>query len=254
MGNPTREKRDLRLPVTLGLIGAVALTGYLISVLPGRGVDADAKSAFGSLSQRDATGRDHAVREDASKDLPPRARKALEEAEKQLGQGQFDQAITTLNATRTMLGDSAQAYFTIGRALEGKKDFDAARDFYMAALDRDRFMSDAYWGVATTSEALGDLQVALGAMRSYLHTEPDKDPERLKIAQARSALWEWEARMGRGPWGPTQGIPPGYTADDIKRDGRGVAVRMPVPGTERPDGTALAEIRHADKQKIFSRP
>lgn len=255
MSNPTGGKRDLRLPVTVALVGAVVLAGYVISVLPGRGVEAGTKSAFASLLPQDGNaGRNHTAEEEAAEKLPPRARKALDQARGQIEQGQFDEAITTLNTSRTMLKDSAQAYFMIGQALEGKKDFGTARDFYLAALDRDRSMPDAYWGVATTSEALDDLEAALGAMRSYLHAEPDKDPERLRIAQARSAIWEWESKLGRGPWGPTKGIPPGYAAEDIKRDGRGVAIRVPVPGTEQADGRLLAEIRHADKQKIFSRP
>lgn len=255
MPTPASRKRDLRLPVTLGLIGAVLLVGYLIKIMPGRGVEAGTESGFGALTAiRTAERERQETREDTAPALPPRARKALDDARAALEQGHFDQAIATLNDARTLLRESAQAYLTIGRALEGKKDFTTARDFYMTALERDRYLADAYWGVATTSEALGDLQAALGAMRSYLHTEPDKDPERLKIAQARSALWEWEARLGRGPWGPTKGIPPGFTADEIKRDGRGVAIRVPVEGSEQSDGRMLAELRHADKQKIFSRP
>lgn len=254
-----RGTRDLRWPVATASVVIVAVMGYLISVLPGRSVDTDATSPFAALAAIQAKLGIGETRPEAAPDaqataLPPRARKALDEAGKQLEQKQFDRAIATLNAARTDLKDAARAYEMIGRALEGKQDFATARDFFTAAIDRDPVLSDAYWGVATSSEALGDLEAAIGAMRSYLHTEPDKDPERLRIAQARSALWEWEARLGRGPWGPTKGIPPGFTAEDIRRDGRGVAVRMQVPGTEQADGRLRAEIKHADKKQIFSRP
>jgi hypothetical protein len=142
----------------------------------------------------------------------------------------------------------------LGEALEGRRDYAVARDFYVAAIDRDHYLSDAYWGVATSSEQLGELDSAIGAMRSYLHTERDPDPQRLRINQARSAIWEWESKLGRGPWGPTRGIPPGFSADEVKRDGRGVGVKMQLPETLQADGTWKNEIKHADKIKIYPRP
>lgn len=259
MSGHKRSSRDTRLTVTAGAIGAVALAGYLINLLPGRGVEADTAPPFATLTPQSVAPASDPPRQEAAPDaqgpsLTAGARKALDRAAAALESKRFDQAIETLNAARLELKDVARAYEMLGRALEGKRDFDTARDFYTAAIDRDPLMADAYWGVATTSEALGDLEAAIGAMRSYVHVEPDKHPDRLRIAQARSALWEWEAQLGKGPWGPTKGIPPGFTAEDLKRDGRGVATRVAIPGTEGPDGTAQAEIKHANKQVIFPRP
>lgn len=254
-----RLPRDNRLSVIVGAITGVLLVGYLISLLPGRGVNADSSAPFATIIAQSPPPQADGRREEATPDAQARsltegARKALDKAAAALQSEQFDRAIETLNSSRSELEEVASAYQMLGRALEGKKDFETARDFYTAAIDRDPLLADAYWGVAATSEALGDLEAAIGAMRTYLHVEPDKHPDRLRIAQARSALWEWEAQLGKGPWGPTKGIPPGYTADDLKRDGRGVATRVAIPGTERPDGTAQAEIKHADKQVIFPRP
>lgn len=255
---PRRPRRDLRLAVGAAVVAGIVAGGYLLSELPGRGIRAATSTPFAQLTEAASPApadRDEALpAPDDENTLPPQAKRALDAAARQLAAGQFDRAIAALNAAHAILKDEPRAFLLLGRALEGRQDYATARDFYTAALERAPFMPDAYWGVATTSEALGDLEAALGAMRSYLHVEPDKDPERLKIAQARSALWEWEARLGRGPWGPTKGIPPGFTADDIKRDGRGVAVRMQIDGSEQPDGRLLAEIRHADKQVIFTRP
>jgi tetratricopeptide (TPR) repeat protein len=141
----------------------------------------------------------------------------------------------------------------LGRALEGKGDYATARDFYNAAIDRDPALSDAYWGFATTSEKLNDLPSALGAMRSYLHTEPDADPYRRRIAQARSAIWEWESKLGRGAWGKTKGLPPGFTEAELRRDGRGVGVKIPIEGTENAAGVSRYEIKSADKIQIYPR-
>jgi len=43
-------------------------------------------------------------------------------------------------------------------------------------------------------EGLKDYEAALGAMRAYIHLSIPSDPF---LAKARSALWEWEARLGR---------------------------------------------------------
>lgn len=261
---PSRRiaRRDYRWPVLIVLIAAIVGLGYAFSLMPGRGVvgsTAKQSEPFGSLAaaprpasvQRTAESEE----EDGGSDhhAAP-TRQALDEAQRLIEGGRYEEALSSLNVVRPLVQRDARAYLLVGRALEGQRDYQTARDFYGAAIDRDPFLAEAYWGVATTSEALGELEAALGAMRSYLHTEPDKDPHRLRVAQARSAIWEWEAQLGRGPWGPTRGIPPGFTAEDIKRDGRGVAIRMPVPGSEQPDGRLLAEIRHADKKEIFQRP
>lgn len=265
------KRRDYRLPTLLALSAAVIGLGYAFSVMPGRGVQADtapktsaaphAPMGFSSLAEAPRNGRG-----DVSEALPidplfdpkdPDAQTAsriMKEADGQIRQKQYDRAIATLNRERALMQKYPESYVLLGRALEGKKEFAAARDFYNTAISRDPYFADAYWGYATSSEGLHDLESALGAMRSYLHTEPDRDPKRLRIAQARSAIWEWETALGRGPWGPTKGVPPGFTPDEIKRDGKGVGVKMPVPGTEGPDGLPQSEIKSGKKLKIFERP
>jgi tetratricopeptide (TPR) repeat protein len=247
------RRHDHRLIVAASVTAAVVLGGALIAALPGRGVPAEVSEPFVALTaapSRPPPG----VPEAAAPVRDPLAQRALDRAAELIERQRYAQAIDVLNHAQPLLKDKPQAYLLIGRALEGQGDAATARDFYLAAVDRDPYLYEGYWGVATTSESLGELDAALGAMRSYLHTEPDKHPDRLRVAQARSAIWEWEAKLGRGPWGPTQGIPPGYTADEIRRDGRGVGIKMPIPGTEGPDGNPLAEMKHADKQVIFPRP
>lgn len=163
----------------------------------------------------------------------------------------FDDAIGILNSGVPLLKEQPEAYVSMGNALLGKRDFATARDFMKAAIDRNPMYADAYFGYAVASEALEELDSALGAMRSYLHTEKNPDPYRLKVAQARAAIWEWEARLGRGEWGPTMGIPPGFTKEELKRDGKGVAVKMPIPGSEGPDGQMKYEIKSAKHIPTF---
>jgi tetratricopeptide (TPR) repeat protein len=263
MTHAPARRRDRRLPTLLFMVAAVAALGYGFSLLPGRGVQVAQAGSAPDLSTLPASSADarrqmtEAARIELSADAQdpdaPRARKVLAQADEQLRQRKFNEAIATLHQERELMQKYAESYLLLGRALEGRKEYAAARDFYMAAIDRNPLLSEAYWGFATTSEELSDLESALGGMRSYLHTEPDRDPNRLKIAQARSAIWEWESKLGRGPWGPTKGIPPGFTAAELKRDGKGVGVKMPVPGSEGPDGRMQYEIKSADKIQIFKR-
>lgn len=264
-----KRRRDYRISTVLWLVAAVAALGYGVSVLPGRGVQgsapargasapaAHAPMGFGGLSESAAARQDVAASElvelpvDAKDQNAPQAQKILDAAGKQIKGSQYDQAITTLHEARAMLQKYPESYLLLGRALEGKKDFATARDFYKAAIDRDPYLADAYWGFGTASEALGDMPSALGAMRSFLHTKPATDKNRFKIAQARSAIWEWESKLGRGPWGPTKGVPPGLKPEDIKRDGKGVGTMMPIPGTEGADGKMQYEIKAGKKLEIF---
>ncbi len=75
-----------------------------------------------------------------------------------------------------------------GRAAEARTAFDRATALRPA-------QANAYYGLALAHEASGDLAVATGAMRSYLHLAKHEDPKHL--ARARAALWEWEQARPR---------------------------------------------------------
>ncbi len=183
--------------------------------------------------------------------LEARIQQLIREARQLVKARQYDSAINLLTRQQALLKNEASAYLLIARALEGKQDYETARDFYNAAADKNPFLADAYWGYATSSEKLNDLESAIGGMRSFLHVEGGKDPYRLRVAQARSAIWEWESKLERGPWGPTKGIPPGFTEAEIRRDNRGVGIKMQSGTSET--GESRAEMKHQDKIKIYPR-
>lgn len=260
-----RRRRDVRGRVLLVTILAIAILGYGVSKVPGRGISGDqsvqAAKTFGAEFAELAPST-RGVPDNEFVSSPPSRQliensptgRILDRARDKVRSGQFDQALLTLNDAHRLLHDNAEAFMLIGQALEGKKDYETARDFYNASLNRDPWLSDAHWGFATSSEALGDLESALAGMRSYLHTEKDPDPARLRINQARSAIWEWEAKLGRGPWGPSRGVPPGFVSEDLKRDSRGVGIKWPLTDTLQADGNMQSEVRTARKVKIYPRP
>jgi len=268
--------RDYRRGAVLAVPFSIALLATAVSLLPGRGVESASshveRSAFPSPAPHGpATFRteeevqepdsDHRLRIDPTQDraghLSEVRRVTLnalnDMARDLLKAGKADEAAQSLLKATYLAPDDADAFQLMGDVMMQRQRFGEAREYYEAAIDRDRLRADAYFGHASASEAMGDLESALGGMRSYLHVVSDKDPFRLKVAQARSAIWEWESRLGRGPWGPTQGIPPGFTEAELRRDGKGVGVKMPIPGTTDENGVTKYEIKHADKIKMFDK-
>ena len=110
--------------------------------------------------------------------------------------GHYDDAITALHRVIELSPRMPEAYVNMGFALFGLKQYKAAHDFFEAATDIRPYQGNAYWGIAITLEKLGDLEGALGAMRTYIHLAKPNDPF---VTRARSALWEWETTLKRGP-------------------------------------------------------
>ena len=246
----TRQTRKDRRPLALLVLAvAIVMIGALVQWMPGRGVEVSTKVPAPQTPDLKA------LRESAATDTQKEAeavstsipegdlRRALKHAREQIAAEKFDDAIRTLTQVRPLAGASASAYHQLGRALIGRGEHAVARDFLDRAIELDPTLAEAYFDHARASEGMGDKVSALGGMRTFIHLVKDADPYRLPVAQARSAIWEWEAQLGRGPYGPTKGIPPGFTAEQIRRDGKGVGTMMQKPETQRPDGTMDYEIK-----------
>ena len=107
---------------------------------------------------------------------------------------QYEHAITALHRVLELAPDMPEAHVNMGYALLGLERADAARGFFLAAIDLRPGQANAYYGLALADELLEDYEAALGGMRSYLHLAPADDPHRVR---ARAALWEWEEKLGR---------------------------------------------------------
>ena len=265
---PAKRRRDHRLLGLAVVVAAVVTIGLAVEFLPGRGIDAssvvkqDSASAPAGLdSLRGMTA--NPTQENAPTENAPSSEDAgtipsnkeinelLRSAEKSIRAGRYDEAIAVINRAGPLDPKHAPTYLTMGHALAGKRDYEQARRYYEAAVNFDPLLSDAYFAHAAASEQLGELETALGGMRSFLHTVKNPDPYRLQVAQARSAIWEWEAQLGRGEWGKTGGIPPGFTAAELRRDGKGMGTKMPIPNSTNADGLSQYEIKTSDKFNLF---
>ena len=130
--------------------------------------------------------------------------KRFQEAVMMLHAKQYDYAITALHRVIELSPRMPEAYVNMGFALLGLKKYKAAGDFFNAAIEIRPYQANAYWGLAVSLEGMQDLEGALGAMRTYIHLAPSDPNSRDYVRRARSAIWEWETRLKRGPLPPEE--------------------------------------------------
>lgn len=260
---PGRRRRDRRPVVIAAGIAGVIAVGYLISLVPGRGVDAASVAQQKTVALAPGFENLQASSTSTTPELSapvdrPIAQPVSEfeqrsaEADAAIKAGQFVKALAAAQRMRELRPDHADSYVKAGFAFNGMGRFKDAFGPLSHAIDLNPMQADAYFGMAIVQEGLGNLEGAIGGMRTFLHVTKDPDPARLQVAQARAAIWEWESKLGRGPWGPTRGVPPGFKEEDLRRDGRGVGVKMPV-GPPDENGATPYEIKSGEKFRIFSR-
>jgi predicted Zn-dependent protease len=126
---------------------------------------------------------------------PDEARLRFDQAVIMLHAKQYEHAAVALHRVLALAPQLPEAHVNMGFALLGLKRADEAQAFFDAATALKPDQANAYYGLALGYEAQGDLALASGAMRTYLHLARHERPEHLR--RARAALWEWEqARPG----------------------------------------------------------
>ncbi len=162
--------------VGLLLLGLVALSGWLLSIWITQPVDIP-------LSQNSDMSADN-------QDLDQLFGLAV----RHMQQGEYEAALKRWHQILLRDAGIPEVKVNMGFTLYELGQFPAARDFFISAMEQNSFQANAYYGLALVSEKAGDLEGAMGAMRSYIHLAGPTEDERF-IRRARSALWEWESRL-----------------------------------------------------------
>lgn len=121
-------------------------------------------------------------------------RQRFEQAVVMLHAKQYEHAITALHRVLELAPRLPEAHVNMGYALLGLAQYEAASGFFESAVALQPRQANAYYGLALVAEQRQDYEAALGAMRTYLHFAPAGDAHAVR---ARSALWEWEEKLGR---------------------------------------------------------
>jgi tetratricopeptide (TPR) repeat protein len=106
---------------------------------------------------------------------------------------QHERAVQAWNRVLELAPRLTEAHVNMGFALLGLQQTEAARRAFERAIELRPEQANAYYGLALSHEAGQDLELALGAMRTYLHLARGEGEAHL--ARARSALWEWESQI-----------------------------------------------------------
>lgn len=108
---------------------------------------------------------------------------------------QYRDAQTSLQRVIELAPQLPEAHANMGFALLGLQQAAAAREAFERAITIKPEQANAYYGLALAHEAGGDLELALGAMRSYLHLARGESEAHLR--RARAAVWEWESQLAQ---------------------------------------------------------
>lgn len=119
----------------------------------------------------------------------------FEQAVVMLHAKEYEHAVTALQRVLQLSPNLVDAHVNMGYALLGLERYQEAVSFFDKATTLRPYQANAYWGLGISLEQQGDLQGALGAMRTYVHLSPPEDPY---VRKARAAMWEWEGSMARG--------------------------------------------------------
>ena len=176
---------DTRLPLLLLTVVLVTGIGLLVNRMPQN--TSDLPAGTGGLVQEPA----NTVRTETQQEVDVRFQQAV----MMLHSRQYDFAVAALHRVLKLAPKMPEAHANMGYALLGRGHHEAARDFFLSAIDLRSQQVNAYWGLAVSLEALCDIKGAIGAMRSYVHLSDPDDPF---LPRARAALWEWDAAAASG--------------------------------------------------------
>ncbi len=192
--------------LSLSIVGIILCTIFMLAMRPDLkslllNAHLPGQSPSRVVAAASAVQPQQPARQETSRQAPVDPRMAeieqrFEQAVVMLHARRYEEAIVALERVIALSPRLPEAYVNLGYALLGLERYDTARDFFLAATELQPFQGNAYWGLAVALEALEDLEGALGAMRTYIHLAPEDDPF---VRQARSALWEWDVRIARGP-------------------------------------------------------
>lgn len=142
-----------------------------------------------------------------------------------LQQGRTHEAIIVFEAANQLKPQMPEVPVNLGFAYLARGKHEIARRHFEAALELKPDQVNAYYGLGMALQQAGDVDAALGALRTFLHFEKETSPFWRKAA---AAVWEMEDERRRKVEGASNDLPPGAVAlpektpvrtyDEIRKD------------------------------------
>jgi len=111
-----------------------------------------------------------------------------------LQSGDYATAVEALRRFQARAPHVPEIHVNLGFAYLGLEQPGRAEESFRQALQLRPEQANAYYGMGLVHERRGDLDLARGAMRTFIHLADAADPY---VRRARAALWEWEAPLAR---------------------------------------------------------
>jgi len=203
------QRRDVRLTAIVLTLALTVLTGLLIAYWP---------NEFGTVASKATIAPVDAAAHVTGKRKEEIARKFAEGVEL-LNAKQYEAAASALHRVLALAPEMPEAHVNMGFAMIGMQKFAIARDFFGAAIELRATQMNAYYGLAIALKETGDIEGAVGAMRTFAHRIDPADPF---LRKANATIEEWQAQIAKGRNAePTfaTGIP----------ENRNDAIQYPIP-------------------------
>jgi len=171
-------KRDARPQILIGVSIAALLLGTLVYLLPERARE------FAEPADVPVTAAESTVQAAYAGEVHER----FQQAAAMLHVGQYLYALEALERVLELSPRLPEAHVNAGFALLGLQRAERAVEHFMRAIDLRPDQVNAYYGLAVALEERGDIDGALGAMRTFVHLSRYDDPH---MVRAKAAIWEW---------------------------------------------------------------
>jgi lipoprotein NlpI len=179
-------KRDQRLVAAVVTVVSITIIGLAIALWPAPQPQPQPIESEARIDPSNAP-QDHA-KQARKEEIDVR----FKQAAAMLHARQYDYAVKALHRVLELAPKMPEAHANMGYALLGKEEYRAAADFFNSATELKPQQVNAYYGLAIAYEGEKKLDLALSAMRTFIHLSSPDDPY---LSRARSALWEWEAAL-----------------------------------------------------------
>ncbi|OUS27931.1 hypothetical protein A9Q98_08615 [Thalassotalea sp. 42_200_T64] len=200
--------KDIRVRALAVLVIAIALIGFLLKQTPDSWVVGDQKNYDNNATiptylikpEQDKAEESEPVilakldpKGHASQQQHLQLQQQFSDAAELLRIGHHQQAITVLHKVLQQQPNMVEAHVNLGFAMLGLKDLQKAANSFAYALELRPEQANAYYGLALVAEQEQDYEIALSAMRTYIHLREDD----LYIAKARAALNFWQQQLAQ---------------------------------------------------------
>jgi len=202
-----KQRKDNRLLAISTIVIVVFIGGYLLSKLPQSWVVGDNKDYSDNavtptylinteklntenkkpapiLAKLDPNGH-------SKQQIELQTQQQFFDGAKLLQIGHYQQAITAFHKVLTQYPDLPEAHINLGFAMLGLGELIKAVKSFNYALELNPEAANAYYGLALVAEKEQEYEIALGAMRTYIHLRQDDR----YIAKARAAIEFWQAEI-----------------------------------------------------------